>query len=122
MSCAPGKIASPSKEKTPKLRFRMREPEKRTPVVFEVRESRHRQVEVLDAAAGSFERLLPSVENYSAAAEGPCVGKAIAEGETDQPWSWWPGLSSGKGEGDGYDHADAEADGCDRGARPAEGL
>src|SRR5438876_11069173 len=85
MSCAPGKIASPSKEKTPKLRFRMREPEKRTPVVFEVRESRPRRVEVLHAAAGPFERLLPSVENYTAAGEGPCVGKAVAEDETDQP-------------------------------------
>ena len=100
----------------------MREPEKRTPVVFEVRESRHRQVEVLDAAAGSFERLLPSVENYTAAGEGPCVGKAVAEDETDQPWSCWPGLYSDKSEGDWYGNADSQAVDFDHSAKPGDGY
>jgi len=77
---------------------------------------------MLDAAAGSFELLLPSVENYTAAGEGPCVGKGVAEDETDQPWSCWPGLYSDKSEGDWYGNADSQAVDFDHSAKPGDGY
>ena len=77
---------------------------------------------MLDAAAGSFERLLPSVENYTAAGEGPCVGKGVAEDETDQPWSCWPSLYSDKSEGDWYGNADSQAVDFDHSAKPGDGY